>query len=293
MPYYVRKNYIRLTVNLIYDMLDTNGGGCIMDKFHKNIGLKVKCMREKLGLSQEALGKKLAIGRVAISQIETGDRKISAEEVAGIANVFNITTDVLLDVKKDIEIIFEKNTAKKETKHQIRINVPQKNLRKFKEVLIYVLEKAGSKPNVGETVLYKLLYFIDFNFYEKYEEQLIGATYIKNHHGPTPKEFIKVIDEMIDEKELVKVKDKYFQYPQTKYLPLRKPDLTQLKAHEKELIDDVLNALSDKNATEISEYSHNDVPWQTTEDGEVIDYESVFYRTPPYSVRNYSEEDIQ
>lgn len=264
-----------------------------MDKFHKNIGLKVKCMREKLGLSQEALGKKLAIGRVAISQIETGDRKISAEEVAGIANVFNITTDVLLDVKKDIEIIFEKNTAKKETKHQIRINVPQKNLRKFKEVLIYVLEKAGSKPNVGETVLYKLLYFIDFNFYEKYEEQLIGATYIKNHHGPTPKEFIKVIDEMIDEKELVKVKDKYFQYPQTKYLPLRKPDLTQLKAHEKELIDDVLNALSDKNATEISEYSHNDVPWQTTEDGEVIDYESVFYRTPPYSVRNYSEEDIQ
>ena len=93
-------------------------------------------------------------------------------------------------------------------------------------------------------------------------------------------------------KDIVKVKEKYFEYPQTKYLPLRKSDLTQLKAHEKEMIDDVLNNLSNMNASEISEYSHKDVPWQTTEDGEVIDYESVFYRTSPYSVRSYGKENI-
>jgi hypothetical protein len=44
------------------------------------------------------------------------------------------------------------------------------------------------------------------------------------------------------------------------------------------------------NATQISDYSHNDVPWLTTEDGKVIDYESVFYRTAPYSVRDYRED---
>jgi hypothetical protein len=66
-------------------------------------------------------------------------------------------------------------------KQEIRIDVPQKNLKKFKEVLLYILEKVGGKPNVGMTVLYKLLYFIDFDYYEKFEEQLIGATYIKNH----------------------------------------------------------------------------------------------------------------
>jgi hypothetical protein len=74
---------------------------------------------------------------------------------------------------------------------RIRINIPQKNIGKFKEVLLYILNKIGSKPNIGETVIYKLLYFIDLNYYEKYEEQLIGATYIKNHHGPTLKEFKK------------------------------------------------------------------------------------------------------
>ncbi len=157
--------------------------------------------------------------------------------------------------------------------------------------MLYILNKVGSKPNIGETVLYKILYFIDFNFYEKYEEQFIGATYIKNHFGPTPLEFAKIIKEM-EGKDLEKVSVKYFQYPQTKYIPLRKPYLTKLKANETAEIDAVLERLSDMNAAEISEYSHNDVPWLTTEDKQRIDYEAVFYRTFPYSVRSYSEENI-
>lgn len=43
-------------------------------------------------------------------------------------------------------------------------------------------------------------------------------------------------------------------------------------------------------ASQISEYSHRDVPWLTTDEMEPIDYETVFYRTTPYSVREYSEE---
>jgi len=91
-------------------------------------------------------------------------------------------------------------------------------------------------------------------------------------------------------KDLVKIKDKYFKYPQTKYMPLKDPDLSKLNARELSVIDDVLSKLADMNAAQISEYSHNDVPWMTTEEGDVIDYEAVFYRTTPYSVREYSEE---
>ena len=116
---------------------------------------------------------------------------------------------------------------------------------------------------------------------------------MKNNYGPTPIEFKKIIEEMIRKKDLVKFEGKYFQFPQTKYLPLREPDLTKLKANEIKIIDEILEKLSDMNASQISEYSHNDVPWLTTEDGEIIDYESVFYRTPQYSVRSYSGKDIQ
>ena len=174
-------------------------------------------------------------------------------------------------------------------KPQIRINVPAKNLEKFKEILLYILAKVGSKPNIGETVIYKLLYFIDFDYYEKYEEQLIGATYIKNKHGPTPIEFKKIVDKMIKDKEIEKIKSTYFSFPQTKYFPLRKPDLSELKANEMELIEQVLCKLSDMNAIQISEYSRNDVPWLTTENEKEIEYESVFYRTAPYSVREYRD----
>jgi len=257
-----------------------------MESFNKKLGLRIKQLRLETGISQEQFSQNLKIKRVAISQIENGIRKLTAEEIIKIAHFFNISTDVLLDPEKDIKVFIEENKEKTtKQKPEIRISVPQKNLKKFKEVLLYILNKIGSKPNIGETVLYKLLYFIDFNFYEKYEEQLIGATYIKNHYGPTPKEFPKIIKEM-EGRDLVKIKDKYFEYPQTKYLPLRNPDLSLLKANEIEMIDLVLRHLSDMNASHISEFSHNDVPWITTENGKIIDYESVFYRTGPYSVRD-------
>jgi len=256
-----------------------------MDNFYKSLGNKIKQLRQQIGMSQEQFSELLKIGRVAVSQIENGSRKIAAEEITKIAKVFNISTDILLYAKKDIKVIFEEAKEKTPKKEEIRINVPQKNLKKFKEVLLYILNKIGSKPNIGETVLYKILYFIDFDYYEKYEEQLIGATYQKNHYGPTPKEFIKIVKEM-EGKDLKKVKDDYFKYPRTKYLPKREPDLSSLNANEIQLIDNVLNKLSDMNASQISEYSHNDIPWLTTEDGEIIEYESVFYRTTPYSVRD-------
>jgi len=37
-------------------------------------------------------------------------------------------------------------------------------------------------------------------------------------------------------------------------------------------------------------FPSNDIPWLTTEEGKVIEYETVFYRIPPYSVREYPNE---
>lgn len=250
------------------------------------IGEKIKGLRTSEELSQQKLAELLGISRPALSQVENGKRKVSAEELDRLAKIFNISMNSLLNREREPEVILKEKAGKKKQQPSIRINVPQENLEKFKEVLLYILNKVGSKPNIGETVIYKLLYFIDFDFYEKYEEQLIGATYIKNHHGPTPVEFKKIIGKMQD-RELTRIESQYFDYPQTKYLPLRSPDLTKLKANEVEIIDSVLNRLSDMNASQVSEYSHNDVPWLTTEDGEIIEYESVFYRTTPYSVREY------
>ena len=259
-----------------------------MTENSKKIGQRIKILREEIGMRQQDLAEKFGVLRPTISQIENGERKVLAEELIKLSNILNTSIEYLMGLEEKPEIVLRERREKM-TKPQMRINVPAKNLDKFKEVLLYILGKVGSKPNIGETVIYKLLYFIDFDYYEKHEEQLIGATYIKNTHGPTPREFHKIVNKMIEKKEIIKVTDKYFLFPQTKYLPLRRPDLSKLKATETELIDDVLSRLSDMNASQISDYSHNDVPWITTEDGKDIEYESVFYRTSPYSVREYSE----
>ena len=55
-------------------------------------------------------------------------------------------------------------------------------------------------------------------------------------------------------------------------------------------IDIVIKHLSDWSAAAISNYSHKDMPWLASKEGEVIDYELAFYREAPFSVRNYGEE---
>ena len=260
-----------------------------MTENNKKIGQRIKKLREEIGISQQDLADRLGVQRPTISQMENGDRKIFADELIKLSEILNTSIPHLMGLENQPEIVLEES-RQRTAKPQIRINVPARNLEKFKEVLLYILGKVGSKPNIGETVVYKLLYFIDFDYYEKYEEQLIGATYLKNQHGPTPIEFKKIIEKMIKDKEIEKIKSTYFSFPQTKYLPLRKPNLSKLKANEMELIEDVLCKLSDMNAAQISEYSHNDVPWLTTESGKEIEYESVFYRAAPYSVREYSDD---
>ncbi|PKN01578.1 MAG: XRE family transcriptional regulator [Elusimicrobia bacterium HGW-Elusimicrobia-1] len=257
------------------------------------IGKFILEQRKKHNLAQEFLASKIGVSRPTYVQIEQGERDLTIPEAKKLADAFGIDFNDFIKGEVPSVMVKIKKIAKKikEEKQETRISVPQKNLEKFKEVLLYILSRVGGKPNVGEAVVYKLLYFIDFDFYEKFEEQLIGATYIKNHYGPTPVEFKAIVDDMIKNGEIVRVEGKYFNYPQRKYLPLREPDLTKLKdARELHHIDEVIARLGDKNATELSEYSHEDTPWLVAKENQTLDYEAVFYRTPKTSVRNYDEQ---
>lgn len=244
---------------------------------------RIKKMREDRELSQEELATKLGVPRPSISQIESGQRDISSIELAKLAKIFEISVDDLLGPDLDEK---ERMDMKKKSK------APKFNKDKFKQVVLYILDKCGAKANVGETVLYKLLYFSDFNYYELFEDYLTGAAYRKISYGPAPCGFQHIVQEMIDEGKLKKVTTEYYGNPQKKYLPLVNADINGWKwsAREKEVIDNVIERLSPMDATTISEFSHEDIPWEVTKDKEIIDYDTVFYRKPPFSVRAYPEE---
>jgi len=247
--------------------------------------------RKKNNLTQEFLASKIGVSRPTYVQVEQDERDLTISEAQKMASVFNMSLEELLSGnKKEIEIDFGEGKNKKTVKPEMRIVMPRANVKKFKEVLMYLLEKVGARPNIGETAIYKLLYFIDFDYYERYEEQLIGATYIKNHFGPTPVEFKKITDQMIAKGEIEKIKSNYLRHEQKKYLPRRTVDLKVLSAQEIQHIDEVLARLAWKNAAELSDYSHSDTPWRVHKMGEKISYETVFYRDNDHSVRNYEDE---
>lgn len=247
----------------------------------KELAKRIKKFREDLGLSQEQIAEKLELPRPSISQIESGQREVSSIELAKLSQIFGLSPDILLCPEE----------KRKKAKIVKGFKMPKLNRDKFKQVLLYLVEKCGAKPNVGESVIYKLLYFADFNFYELYEENLTGESYRKISYGPAPCHFKEIVEEMINNKELKKMTVEYFGKTQKKYIPQVKYDLGKLNARELEVIDDVINRLSSMNALAIEDYSHNDIPWQVAEDKEIIDYETVFYRKPAYSVRTYPEEE--
>jgi transcriptional regulator with XRE-family HTH domain len=220
--------------------------------------------RKALGLSQTEVASELGISRPTYVLIEKGTKKPTSEQKAILARILDTSVETVS-------------------------SIPKERSDKFKQTLLYILNKVGSRPNIGQTALYKLLYFIDFDYYEKYEEQLIGATYIKNTFGPTPVSFAKLIREMENNGDVVEVKSKYFGHDQVKYMPTKEPDVSVLSGRELKHIDDEIKRLAHMSARELSDLSHIDTPWRVAGDKAVLDYEHVFYRPVETSQREYED----
>lgn len=156
------------------------------------------------------------------------------------------------------------------------------NQEKFKAMLHYIISKCESKDNLEPTALFKLLYFSDFDNYEKYEHSISGETYIRQKMELVPKHFQKAINELINENKIIKKAELTINYSS-----LVKPNTNLFSSEELEVINDTINRISHYSSREINEYSHGDIPWRIAKEGEPLNYESVFYREEEYSVREY------
>lgn len=251
---------------------------------------KLKNIISDRQISQSELARIIEVSRPTVIKILSGERELRMSEADKLAMNLGISVTEIFGEASEIEIILNKKSPKITKEEKERISVPAENVEKFKNALLYITQKIGALPNVGQTVLYKILYFCDFDYYEKYEEQLIGATYIKNHFGPTPREFSKIIKEMVKDGEIEEVVTKFFDKDQRKYLPVKNPDLSVFSGRELQHIDEEIARLGHKTAKELSDFSHQDIPWISTEIGKNIPYEAVFYRTKDTSVRTYEKD---
>lgn len=253
----------------------------------------IRQLRERAGASQESVAEAIGMARATYASLEADRRPPNLDEIKKLAEYHQVSVTDLLDdgasVANEPVAVYDFSKTKKEIIP--RDLDPKTDPEKLREVLLYVLEKVGAKPNVGETVLYKLLYFIDFDYYEKTGQSITGLAYMRNHYGPTPApDFAGVVKGMKANGELEVVETRYFKNLQKKYLPLKSIGVKNLSADELQHIDETLVRLSDKSAKQLSELSHYDTPWLVAKDGKPIDYRSVFYRTALTAVTEPDDE---
>jgi len=152
---------------------------------------------------------------------------------------------------------------------------------KYKNLILYILERAND-VNLGKKKLFKLLYFIDFDYYEKYGKSITGEDYIIHRYGPVPEKGEAVLRAMAEGDLVEPVKVPITpSYEQHRFIPQEKADLTVFDGGELQHIDAIIERFSSFNGAEIEAVAKSDIPFQATKaSGEKrVDYDLVSYRT--------------
>ena len=140
----------------------------------KEIGVRIRKLRTERNLSQDDLAKALGVHRQTVSLLEQGERDFSAVELDRLANFLQISYD---------DVLAPESRKPRGKPLQSGVKFQPEKLR---QLLLALLQRVGGFANVGETVLYKLLYFCDFNHYEKTGASISGMAYKRMQFGPVP-----------------------------------------------------------------------------------------------------------
>jgi Protein of unknown function (DUF4065) len=142
--------------------------------------------------------------------------------------------------------------------------------------MLYVAAKCASDSTFGATKLNKILFYSDFIAFANLGEAITGATYQKLPRGPAPKQLLPVLKELEREGEAAIARRSHLGFTQKRLVPLRDPDVSLFSAPELKLVNEVIEALWGRSATEVSELSHLARGWQIVEANEEIPYWTVF-----------------
>jgi uncharacterized phage-associated protein len=154
------------------------------------------------------------------------------------------------------------------------------NQKKYQDAVLYLCQKLGGEIR-GKKKLAKLLYFADFDFYEKYQKSITGDIYKAYPKGPLPEALNSVLEELSKEKllSISHIKEWGKDYAPTEVFKCSADsDTSTLTLEERQMLDRIVRRYGGLNGEQLAELSHTEAPFTAAEPYQEIAYEFAYYR---------------
>lgn len=152
------------------------------------------------------------------------------------------------------------------------------NMRKFKELVLYVSQKSANDPKFGSTKLNKLVLFSDMLHFANTGKSITGAKYMKQNNGPVATCMKPALEEMKDAGEMVMRPEPTAVGVEKVPVAMRLPELSQFGGDEIATVDEVISDFKRTSNSRISDFSHEFIPnWEQIPSGQTIPLGAILY----------------
>ncbi|MDR0789060.1 MAG: helix-turn-helix domain-containing protein [Bifidobacteriaceae bacterium] len=217
------------------------------------ISKNIKNIRKKLQYSQEDVAERLGMSRQTYISIESGNRDITTEEIDKLSALFKVTPSEIIEENRNNE--------------------------KFIEMYQFVLS-IFNKSGIPKTKLAKILYLCDFRYFYDNLKSITGVHYIHRQFGPLADIFGDTTYNMEDNGQItITYTPNQAQIIKSK---MYKPKFNLLTEDEKIVIKEICTLWMDKSTEEIVNFTHEQKPWSSSNDGEYIPYSLIIQEDPDH-----------
>jgi len=152
------------------------------------------------------------------------------------------------------------------------------NEKKYKNIILFFAGKIKN-GTLGKLKIMKLLYFLDFDYFEKYGLSVSNDEYLRFDNGPVPRMAEKILKEMSG-KDIKIIKRKVGSGLNDQQLiePMKDFDMNLFSKEELLMMEETANKWEKFSGSEMKNASHGEAPWIATKPNSVIDYNLAYYR---------------
>lgn len=158
------------------------------------------------------------------------------------------------------------------------IDMVKINEKKYKNAIIFFSKKIQN-GTLGKLKIMKLLYYLDFDFFEKYGRSVTGDEYLRFDNGHVPRMAEKILKEMNGKQ--IKITRRMIKpgYNDQQHIEaLGDFDLNIFTKEELVMLEDVADKWEKFTGAEMKTASQGEAPWISTKPNDVIDYNLALYR---------------